>query len=626
MTEDLQEEVEVSTERLEGFERKPGESPEPAEFDYMLLAEGAARLNLTEDWVIERLAEQGMVVDKIEGDVFLMSASWKAIRAVEDQMLKIAVEARAKKAGKPEPADPPEWSDPQFKNKIAELRKRAEEFKINFMVYWGACGCPGGLTTAKVKKLSEAIEQQISLKKDREFAALYGISYPADQVIPPGNILFQRSGYETTGVLPDYVTVDGEDYFRLGLLEDELGGSNEAAGHGESGAVCSDGVCGLDDRSGHSKPADSDDADSKRSEDGCAAGVSGGELAADVVDRNVAEHDGERRLATEFDFQMLLTAAQDAYDFLTLELKWDERSHSLTHPDMIERLEHGAVSPDDLRTLILLARDEGWVGGDGVDQAVVQGEVVEQTTDLIKREDGAIVDSFTGEVLSLCEMLGFNEEEAAKVSAGFNDMQAHRFIEKIRFLQTSTETVIGQAEAFVARNKAAIQQGMRLFGGHLRAWAEPRLARYTKDTKTKKKGDFKEKSVPTLVGDICFKATGGWKVSRKWELEKWLAGQLAGLSDEVEELVNERLQALPEPLKSIVTVEFKVKANAKAALKAAQDGAQLPGVEYLPKHELDLMLIGTNRRGWTITKPIETLNKRLKELQIACSEKEDDDE
>lgn len=621
-TEELQE---ISPVRLPGFSRASEPAPPPTEFDYMVLVEIAAAANLREDWVIARLADHGFIVERIDGDIFLFEPSWRAIRAIEETILEIRVASRKANKGKvPEQEVQPEkWAEALFENKLKELRKLAADHDINFMVCWGIAGCPGGLTTAKVKKLSETIHQQIFLRKDRLFAGLYGITYPADQVVPPGNVSWGRCHYETYGQLPDYLIVNEQNYplLKKEQPDEEVEASGEV--RGESGDL-------LGDHGDDSDSQDVDFADSEQSEDRCDDRNAAGDSASRVDAGNDTGGDGKRDGVGdggEVDFETLLQNGQCAYDYLTLDLKWDDRNHRLTGPELLDMLEAGAVSKDDLWLLIQLASENGWEGlpeSEQVEQ--VQGEVVEPSTDLVKRDDGVIIDSFTGEVLNLCNMLGFNEEEAAKAAAGFDEKQACRFIEKIRFLQTSTETTIGQAEAIVARNQAAITAGMQFFGHLLRSWAEAKLPRYTKDTKTKKKGDFKEKSVTTLFGDVCFKTGGGVKMARKWEADKWAAEQLRDLNDDVEALVLKRIETLPEPLRSLVKIEFNVKVDRRAAVKAAEAGEQIPGVDRLPKHELQTMLIGTNRKPWSITKPVERLDKRLKELKIACTDKEDDED
>jgi hypothetical protein len=317
----------------------------------------------------------------------------------------------------------------------------------------------------------------------------------------------------------------------------------------------------------------------------------------------------------------LLPQARDAFDFLTLECGFNETDSWLTAQDMVEKLEVGSIGINDLRELIRMA-DEAYAGR--TQTLVVQGEVVEPGTAIAEiREDGRVVTE-DGEVLELCERLGFTPE-AAKNHGLMDERKAAHFIEKIRSLQNSTVDIIRQAKGYFDRNKTAIQTGMRLYGPMLRDFTEPKLPRYTRDTKNHKAGDLKEHSVPMLTGDVCFRGTGGPSVERKYELDRYCANQLLDLTEEIEALCEARLAALPEPLKSIIRFKWEIKADSKAALKAVKNGASLPGIDILPRHDTDRMMIGTGRKPFSLTKEVEAMTSSLKKLREACTEEESED-
>jgi hypothetical protein len=123
-----------------------------------------------------------------------------------------------------------------------------------------------------------------------------------------------------------------------------------------------------------------------------------------------------------------------------------------------------------------------------------------------------------------------------------------------------------------------------------------------------------------MTGDVCFKKSGGWTIDRKYELDSWCETQVADLVEEIQKLCEKKFATLSEPLKSMIIVDLKVKAKREAALAAAEAGHKIPGVLYLPKHETDRMMIGTDRRPWSLTKLNESLNAALKELKNACTD------
>lgn len=576
----------------------------PTDLHYGLLVEEAARVNLTAEFVREELAKGGMIVEHDDGMIMMFGENWPAVRAVRDAILREGVRQRISKVGKQDQAIFPEWKESEFRATLEALRERSihELSEEIFGALYAKSGCKDKLTAKSVESLGHLIEGRIAMIEDRKFGALYGLSWPDDQVVPPDGIFTARV-WAKTGGPPKTIVVEGVEYKRLDLIEGEL--------DDESSGECD----GNPDR------PDNNDPD-LLARDGAAGDAAGLDRRGDdaAADRNPDGDDASVAAASAAGLEGLCSEAQFAFDYLTGVLGWDERSHRLTAPEVRERIAAGSLAPSDLQLLVQLAEEEGWI-------REVEGEVVEGSTSLVRTAEGHIVNAEDGEVVQLCEMLGFTEEMRQNIPA-FDQVQAEKFVEKIRMLQSSTIDIMNQARAMFTRNARAIDRGMTLFGPLLRAYAEPLLPRYKKDTKTKKAGDLKEHSVQLLTGDVIFKGSGGWKFERPYEAERWIATQLEPLAEVIQKMTEEYIATLPDddPVKSIAVIDLRFKVDKKAALKAAEAGAKIPGIDYLPKHDTDKMMIGIERRPISLTKHEEPMKKALKVFKNACSQEDADND
>lgn len=598
----------MSTDTLDEEIFKP-EKAEPDELEYGLLVEYAARVGLAENIVQELLADNGMIVEAEGGEIMVISANWDAVRKAHDQILEYGVAQRKTKQGI-KPLDRKNWETNPFKMQINGTITKMQEAGFGnreIREAFDAAGLDEFKIEAKnVERFQQIAYKAIETKEMRAFAAQFGVSYPIDNTVGPQGLEWAYAGFKSSSETPPEIEVEGQVYRRLDLIEQELGGNDEsysldscdADAAGDDGS-CADDVA-LDVASG-------DDG----SADGC--GDDDNSVGA-AVDSGVDVLGGLGRA----EYQELIEKACFAWRYLAVDANWTERDHRLLHNDVLPQLEIGGISKVDMDELVRLADEH-------MNPPKVQGEVVEPGTELVRTEAGNLVNLEDGEVLELCERLGFTEAHARNLPA-MTQAQAENFVEKIRYLQSSTIDIVNQARRYFVRNMRAIEAGMMFYGAELRRFAEPQLPRYTKDTKTHKAGELKKKSINLLTGDICFRGTGGWTIERKHELDKYCADQLVDLTEQVQALSEEFIAGLPEPLKSIVVIDWKIKADRKKALAAAEAGHQLPGVNYLPKHETDKMMVGINGKPVSLTKPVEDMNAALRAFKSACVATEDDDE
>lgn len=547
--------------------------------DYLKLVEKAAGVGFDENWVKESLSKHGMIVDRFDDEVIFTDESWQAIRETRDALLKI--EYGRDKKGKPVEKAPPvetEIESPLIaeRRRLLSWAKEEQVAPATLETLWQASYLPPPqdpdatknklkITAKRLEKFQEFIHGAIADRKDREFAQkYYGVSFPAERLLAPLNLGPRRIAFEHGDRLKP-IEIEGIVYEPI---IDRAGGRS-------------------DDHAGNNGSDQADPAEAKEPELAavCEPGDAQGSETSPAD--STAQPDVSQEIAPTMRYQALCEAWKDKHT--KAEIDW-----------LLSDFAEGIELDNDLLDAFEVYLSKG------VKASLPAPLPVMTEAERLRYER-------TLPTMENAERFATNMKRELVALADGLDMISQRIHEGTQ------------------QYKEIAQDGFAI----IRQVVEPELPRY-KETTYKKDGsgevahvagELKSKVFKGFASaDICFRKTGGVKLPRQFELDKWAQMQAPGVLEALQEAADQWLETeAPPALKAVARIEIRIKVD-KEKVKAHVDDFNFPGVERLPVNETGKCSIGQKGRPFTFTPQVERLKAVLKELIDACSDSDDTSE